>query len=669
MKHLRKIASPDDLKKLSVEELVELAEELRQEIIAIVSKTGGHLGSNLGAVELTIALHYVFNTPADRIVWDVSHQTYAHKLLTGRQADIHTLRQYHGLAGYCKRSESEYDSFGAGHASTSISAALGMAAAGEHLGLENKVVAFIGDGAMTGGLAFEGMNNAGSLKKNLLVVLNDNTWSISKNVGSLSKYLTTILSDEKFNKLRAEVWELTGRFKRRDKIRETIQRLENSIKGFLVPGMLFEKLGFRYFGPIDGHDLPLVIKTLRDIKNISGPTMLHVATTKGKGYAPAEGDAFKFHGVGKFDKITGKAAPSGGKLPNYTDVFAECIIQLARKNDKVIAITAAMASGTGLERFASEFPDRFYDVGIAEGHAACFSAGAAAEGIRPYLAVYSTFMQRAYDQVIHDMAIQKLPVVICMDRAGLVGADGPTHHGVFDLAFLSSVPNVTIAAPRDGNELKAMLHYTADNDLEGMVAIRYPREIVPEPVRDEVAAIDWGSWECLSEPGEIVVLAVGTMVAAAMEVARKLAADGINISVVNARFVKPFDLTVLEKVRRKAKLIVTMEEGAIRGGFAGTIAEYLLSNGYGGRFKSLGIPDRFVAHGTRSELLKELGLDSDSLADTIKKLAADIHRPAAAGSAGENGFLAELNLKHGEENKKSEVPTGDTVTELDSDKA
>jgi 1-deoxy-D-xylulose-5-phosphate synthase len=667
MKYLPKINSPEDIKSLTIEELTQLAEELRQEIVAVVSQTGGHLASNLGSVEMTIALHYVFDAPRDRILWDVSHQTYAHKLLTGRKDRIQSLRQYQGLAGYCKRDESEYDHFGAGHASTSISAALGFAAARDMAVHDHKVVAVIGDGAMTGGLAFEGMNNAGSLKKNLLVVLNDNTWSISKNVGSISKYLTGILIDEKFNKLRAEIWELTGRFKRRDKIRETIQRLENSVKSLLVPGMLFEKLGFRYFGPIDGHDLPLLIKTLKDIKNIAGPTMLHVGTVKGKGYAPAEGDAYKFHGIGKFDKVTGKTAPSGGSLPSYTKVFSECMLELAEKNDKVIAITAAMASGTGLEVFGEKFPDRFYDVGIAEGHAACFAAGTAAEGIRPYLVVYSTFMQRAYDQVIHDMAIQKLPVVICMDRAGLVGNDGPTHHGTFDLAYLSTVPNVTIAVPRDGNELRAMLHYTADSELPGITAIRYPRDAVPEPVREEIATIDWGSWEWLTEPGEIVVLAVGTMVASAVKAADKLARQGIPLSVVNARFVKPFDLAVLEDVRRRARLLVTVEEGSLRGGFGQAVAGHLLSHGFDGRFKSLGIPDRFISHGNREELLREAGLDVDSLVDALARFVAENRRSLTIKRADDGSFLQKLSLRLNGQGRKKDAGRRTSLTEADAE--
>ena len=622
MKHLLDINGPSDVKTLSVDELIELAAEVRHQIVSVVSETGGHLASNLGAVELTVALLYVFDLPDDRLVWDVSHQTYAYKLLTGRRDRLHTIRQYGGLAGYSKRTESEFDHFGAGHASTSISAALGFAMARELSGGDHKVVAVIGDGAMTGGLAFEAMNNAGSLKKNLLVVLNDNTWSISKNVGAMSRYLTSIIADEKFQKIRNEVWELTGKFKRRDKIRETIRGIENSIKGLLVPGMLFEKLGFRYFGPIDGHDLPLLVRTLKDIKNINGPVMLHVATKKGKGYAPAEDDAFKYHGVGKFDKVTGKSPAKAASPPSYTEVFGEVMLELAEKDKRVVAITAAMCSGTGLVEFSEKYPDRFFDVGIAEAHAVCFSGGLAAEGIKPYVAIYSTFMQRGYDQVIHDLAIQKLPVVICMDRAGLVGDDGPTHHGVFDLAYLSTVPNLTLAAPKDGNELRAMLHHTLEHHTSGVVAIRYPRDVVPAPMEQEVDAIQWGTWEWLTEPGQVVLLAVGTMVPNALAAASALAEKGIDVSVVNARFVKPFDMTKLEQIKHDAKVIVTLEEGALRGGFGQAVAEHLLSSGFEGKFKALAIPDSFVTHGSRAQLLKDVRLDADGIRSTLEEFLA-----------------------------------------------
>ena len=617
MNFLQNINNPDDLKNLSEEELVELTEELRKEIITVVSNTGGHLSSNLGVVELTVALHYIFNTPKDKIIWDVSHQTYTHKILTGRKDKINSIRQYKGLAGFTKIEESEYDTYGTGHASTSISAALGMAVSRDLAGEDHNVIAVIGDGSMTGGLAFEGLNNAGHLKHNLLVILNDNTWSISKNVGAMSKYLTGILTDEKFNKLRNEIWELTGRFKRRDKIRATISNIEDSVKSLLVPGMIFQKLGFRYFGPIDGHDLPLLIKTLQDMKNLSGPLMLHIATTKGKGYEPAEEDAMTYHGVGKFDKLTGKFVPKSAGLPAYTKVFGDIIVELGEKDEKVVAITAAMAPGTGLVKFSEKFPDRFFDVGIAEAHAGCFASGLAVGGYKPYMVIYSTFMQRAYDQVIHDIAIQNLPVVICMDRGGLVGNDGPTHHGTFDLTFMSTIPNFTIAVPKDGNELRSMLHYTIENELSGPVAIRYPRESVPTEMKENILPIEWGKWETDTVIRDITILAVGTMVNTSVKARQLLSKHGLDISIVNARFVKPLDTDMLQKIRQQAKVLITVEENALRGGFGQAVSEYLLSNNYKGKFKAIGIPDKFITHGNRDQLLEEINLTPESVAEQV----------------------------------------------------
>lgn len=643
MKILPHIHSPADTRKLTLDDLMILKDELRHDIVSAVSKTGGHLASSLGAVELTIALHHVFNLPEDKIIWDVSHQTYGHKILTGRRDQIDTIRQYGGLAGFTKRSESEYDVFGAGHASTSISTALGFAVARDNAGEDNKVIAVIGDGAMTGGLAFEGMNNAGHLKKDMIVVLNDNTWSISKNVGALSKYLTTILADEKFNKLRSEIWELTGRFKRRDKIRETITKIEHSIKGLLVPGMLFQKLGFRYFGPIDGHDLPLMIKTLEDLKQLSGPLMLHIATVKGKGYEPAEENAGAYHGVGKFDKVTGEIAASKPTRPSYTKVFGDIMIELAEKNDKIIAITAAMATGTGLVKFSEQFPKRFFDIGIAEGHGGCFAGGLAAENMKPYLVVYSTFMQRAYDQIIHDIALQKLPVVFCMDRAGLVGNDGPTHHGTFDLSYLSTVPNIVVAAPKDGNELRSMLHYTADNKLDGPVSVRYPRDNVPTDMTSDIKPIAWGKWDADNIDKDVVVLAVGTMVQTAYQSVELLGNFSDSVAVVNARFVKPFDYEMLDAIQKRAKYIVTIEENQIRGGFGQAIAEYLMTNNYKGKLKVLGIPDQYVTHGNRDQLLEEIHLDVDSIAHTISEF---IEKEPSTG------LLQKLRLRKNRVSKK-----------------
>lgn len=658
--YLSNISSPADLKRLTPDQLQLLAEELRSEIIGAVCETGGHLASNLGTVELTIALHYVFDTPSDKLIWDVSHQCYSHKALTGRREKLHTLRQYHGLAGYCKRAESEYDHFGAGHASTSISAALGFAVARDLAGETNKVVAIIGDGAMTGGLAFEAMNNAGAMKSNLLVVLNDNTWSISKNVGALSTYMTSIMADEKMVKLRAEIWDLVGRFKRREQIRETIRRMESSIKGFLVPGMLFEKLGFKYFGPIDGHDLPLLTKTLRDMKDIPGPVMLHIGTIKGKGYNPAEADAFKYHGVSKFDKITGTMDKSAAGFPSYTKIFGDTMVELADRNKSVVAITAAMSSGTGLVAYGEKHPDRFFDVGIAEAHASCFAAGLACEGIKPYVAIYSTFLQRAYDQIVHDMAIQSLPVTICMDRAGLVGNDGPTHHGMFDIPYLSAIPNLTLAAPKDGNELRSMMYHTCDHDLPGIVAIRYPRDNSPVAITAEVAPIVWGTWEWLTKPSDIVILATGSLVYSALEVAKRLHEKGIELSVINARFIKPFDQELLSQVTRDSRVLFTAEEGTIRGGFGQAIADYLLSVGYTGRFKSIAAPDRFVTHGDREQLLAEVGLDVSGMLRTVEETVA---QSPVSESKPTGGFFSKLIFRSAEAIKKRDpqrplAPTG-----------
>lgn len=642
MKQLDNINSPDDLKKLSITEMTQLATEIRQEIISFVSHTGGHLATNLGSVELTLAIHHILDLKIDRVVWDVSNQIYTHKILTGRRDRMMTIRQHNGLSGFAKRSESEYDHFGAGHASTSISAALGFAAARDNAGKDNKVVAVIGDGALTGGLAYEGLNNAGTSKKDLLVILNDNTWAISKNVGGMSHYLTHIMTDEKFNKLRNDVWELTGRFKRRDKIRKAISNIEDSVMALLVPGMLFEKLGFRYFGPIDGHNLELVIKTLKKVTSLSGPILLHVGTVKGKGYEPAEANPSKFHGVGKFDKITGKAMAKSAGLPTYTQVFGDTICELANNNKDVVAITAAMTSGTGLTKFADKFPDRFYDAGIAEGHAATFAAGLAAEGVLPYLTIYSTFLQRSIDMVIHDIALQKLPVVMCLDRAGLVGDDGPTHHGVFDLSYQSMVPDLIVAVPKDGNELRAMMHYTSDNKLDGPVSIRYPRGPIPCEMHEKIDQIEWCEWEYLTPQRDIVVLAVGTMVDHMQNVAVKLKKEGIELSIINARFVKPLDLTMLKNVTNSAKVILTAEENQLSGGFGEIIGSYLMTNGYHGKFKAFGLPDKFITHGNRDLLLKDISLDVDSIVNEIKSITS--HK---------NGLLQKLRLtKKGNGHKK-----------------
>ncbi len=608
---LNSIKTPADLKKLSIDQLISLAEEIRAEVITTVSANGGHLASNLGVVELTLALHYLYDCPGDQIVWDVAHQSYIHKLLTGRRDRFRTLRQYGGISGFTKRSESDFDSFGAGHASTSISAALGLANARDVLGMRKHVIAVIGDGALTGGLSFEGLNNAGAQKRDLLVILNDNSMSIAKNVGAMSRYLTNILTDQSYNKLRDDIWRFIGRLKRAEKIRATVSHFESQLKGLLVPGIIFERLGFRYFGPIDGHDLPLLVKTLGQIKELPGPRLLHIITQKGKGYEPAEKDATRFHGISAFNKITGKTNASSS-LPSYTSVFGKKVVELAEIEPKLITITAAMAPGTGLTEFARRFPDRFFDVGIAEQHAVCFAAGMAAGGVRPVCAIYSTFLQRAFDQIIHDVALQKLPVIFCIDRAGLVGEDGPTHHGAFDLSYLRSIPNVTIAAPSDGDELERMLEHAVGNKI-GPVAIRYPRGAVPYPLGDSDRPFEWGRWDVVTPGTDLALIATGSMVAPCRNVVDRLAAEGIGASLVNGRFVKPLDVEALMEIAERFDRIVTVEENSLNGGFGSAILDYLDAVGYRGKILRLGIPDRFIPHGSRSVLLREVGLDEDSI--------------------------------------------------------
>jgi 1-deoxy-D-xylulose-5-phosphate synthase len=610
-----KIHSPEDLKNLTVEELVALAAEIREALVAAVTKTGGHLASNLGVVELTLAIHYLYNSPEDQIVWDVGHQSYVHKMLTGRKERFETLRQYGGIAGFTKRHESDYDPFGAGHASTSISASLGLAEARDLLKRNRKVIAVIGDGALTGGLSFEGLNNAGAKKKDLLVILNDNSMSISPNVGAISKYLTNLMTDESYNKLRGDIWRFLGRLKQADKVRATVSHFEAQLKGILTPGIIFEKLGFRYFGPIDGHDLPLLLKTMGHIKELSGPRLLHVITQKGKGFEPAEKDAVKYHGVAAM-KISSKSEKAVAALPDYTSIFGKKMVALAEKDPKLIVITAAMTSGTGLNGFAEKYPDRFYDVGIAEQHAVCFAGGMAAGGAHPVCAIYSTFLQRAYDQIIHDVALQKLPVIFCIDRAGLVGEDGPTHHGAFDLTYLRAVPSMTIAAPADGDELEKMLDYVVENRM-GPVAIRYPRGAVPYALGTHTSRFEWGRWEVVSPGSELAIIATGSMVAPCRKVVEMLAASGVRASLINGRFIKPLDIEMLQETAERYDKIITVEENTVNGGFGSAVMEHLVENGYRGRILRVGIPDRFVQHGSRQLLLKEIGLDEEGIYRSI----------------------------------------------------
>jgi 1-deoxy-D-xylulose-5-phosphate synthase len=637
------IKESSDIKQLEEIQLAELAEEIRSFIVSVISETGGHLASNLGAVELTLALHYCFDIPKDQIIWDVGHQCYVHKILTGRKDRMSTLRQYAGLSGFPKRDESPADPFGSGHASTAISAALGLATARDIAGLSHKVIAIVGDGALTGGLAYEGLNNAGVSRKNMLVILNDNKMSISKNVGAMSRYLTSMMADQRFNKLRNEIWELTGKFKRRDKIRAVVSDIEDSIKGLFVPGFLFDKLGFRYFGPINGHDLPALIKTLNRIKDLPGPIMLHVVTIKGKGYTPAEEDATRFHGIGSFDKITGKSAPSSA-LPQYTSVLGDTMIELAEKDSRIVAITAAMTSGVGLTKFAEKFPERFYDVGIAEGHASCFAAGLAAGGVRPFVAIYSTFLQRAYDQIIHDIALQKLPVVFCIDRAGLVGEDGPTHHGCFDISYLSAVPNMSILAPRDGDEFRSMLHLVAARELDGPCAIRYPRASIPVPMTNKIIPMEWGKWERIYSAGDTLIIAVGTMVGTALQ-AYEMLKDEKEIAVVNARFIKPPDIDFLNYCIEAYGHIITIEENNAPGGLGQMVGSYLSTRGFKGKFQPFAIPDQFVPHGHRDILLADIGLNADNLVDYIRRQ-----------NGARRTFLQKITFRRGEYRKATVEP-------------
>ncbi len=591
------INSAQDLRTLSQEELPELAGEVRQEIINVVSRTGGHLASSLGVVDLTIALHYAFDTPKDRIVWDVGHQAYAHKILTGRRAQFPTLRQHGGMSGFPKREESPCDHFDVGHASTSISAALGMAAARDIKGEEYRVIAVIGDGSISAGLAFEGMNQAGHLKKNLVVILNDNEMSISPNVGALSSYLSRLMTGNFYTKFRQETKHfLQGIPRVGEAMFNLAKRTEESIKGLMVPGMLFEDLGFQYVGPIDGHNIEHLLQTFNNIKDFTWPVLIHVITKKGKGCEFAECSPSQFHGTPPFDLATGKASKKSTVL-SYTDVFGQTMIKLAEDNDKIVAISAAMPEGTGLDKFSEQFPDRFFDVGIAESHGITFACGLAVEGLHPVAAIYSTFTQRAYDQIVHDLCLQNLPVTLALDRAGLVGEDGPTHHGVFDIAYLRHVPNMVLMAPKDENELQHMIKTAVE--YPGPTAVRYPRGTgYGVPMDQELKQLEIGKAELLLDGTDVAIIPIGNMVYPAMEAARRLAVDGISAAVVNARFVKPLDGELIQRVAKKTGRVVTVEEHALMGGFGSAVLESLDAAGMTG-VKSLriGLPD--CVHRTR----------------------------------------------------------------------
>lgn len=617
---LDKIDSPEDLKKLKIEELQLLADEIRSFIVDVVSQKGGHLASSLGVVELTLALHYIFDSPKDKFVFDVGHQGYVHKILTGRKKLFGTLREYKGLSGFLKKSESEYDCYGAGHASTSISAALGMAIARDLNREDYKIISIIGDGAITGGLAYEGLNNAGHSGRDILVILNDNEMSISPNVGAMSHYLTTLTTNPTYKKIKKDIYSIIEKVPSLgESLTDVVRKLEMGIKNVLVPGSLFQALGFHYYGPIDGHDLKELTNILKKLKSTKAPILLHVLTKKGKGYLPAEKNPDLFHGVGPFDKKTGKPLAKGGCL-QYTNVFGETVVKLAEKNKQIVAITAAMCSGTGLTKFKEKFPDRFYDVGIAEGHAVTFAAGLATSGIRPIVAIYSTFFQRAFDPVIHDVAIQNLPVIFVLDRAGLVGADGPTHHGSFDLSYLRLIPNMVISAPKDGNELEDLL-YTALKTASSPFAIRYPRDVCPAfDQKRKATHLGIGTWEMLREGKDIAILVVGSMVAPGIAAADILKEHNLEIFVVNCRFIKPMDEKILREMREKCNVIITIEENSLKGGFGEGVDEMLenlkLSNS---GVYHLGIPDSFIEHGSRKKLLESIGLSPEKISDFILK--------------------------------------------------
>lgn len=615
---LERIDSPQDLKGLSLGELEALAAELREEIITVVSQNGGHLAPNLGVVELSLALHYVFDTPTDKIIWDVGHQAYAHKLITGRRGRFHTLRRYRGISGFPKREESPYDSFGTGHASTSISAGLGMAKARNLRGEDHKIIAIIGDGALTAGLAFEGLNNVGASETDIIVVLNDNRMSISPSVGAFSKYLTNVLTVPGYNRLRAEIWDFIGKLPEfGEKIQTAVRRLDESLKGLVLPGIFFEELGFRYIGPLDGHDLPLLIKTSEAIRGFKEPVLFHILTKKGKGYKHAEENLPKFHGLGAFDKITGEVKKSVN--PSYSQVFGQTLERLAEKDERIVAITAAMSLGTGLEGFSQKFPQRFYDVGIAEQHAVTFAAGLATQGLRPVVAIYSTFLQRAYDQIVHDVALQKLPVVFAVDRGGLVGEDGPTHHGTFDLSFLRGIPNMVLMAPKDENEFRQML-YTALRYEKGPVAVRYPRGYgLGLPWEGRWKRLRMGSWEKLREGDDLFILAVGSMVHPSLRAAQGL--SKWKVGVVNCRFVKPIDTNLLQEIGQRAGTFLTVEDNSLLGGFSSAVLEAWAGFGLPPlRIERLGIPDRFIEHGARDKLLSILGLDEKGIAKRAREI-------------------------------------------------
>lgn len=613
---LDKINGPDDVKKLNETELRELAEEIRSFLIEKISHTGGHLASNLGVVELTIALYLAFDLPKDKIIWDVGHQSYTHKILSGRKDDFDGLRQYGGLSGFPKRKESPFDAFDTGHSSTSISAGLGMAQGRDVLGEEYSIVSVIGDGALTGGMAYEALNNAARLKKNFIIVLNDNKMSISENVGGISRYLSNLRADEGYNLLKKNVAGTLAKVPMiGNDLVDTLLRTKNSIKQFLIPGMWFENMGITYLGPVDGHDVKGLAKIFSEAKKINHAVLIHVMTKKGKGYRPAERNPSSFHGVEPFDIETGK--PLGQKLyPSYTDVFSREICKIAETNEKLVAVTAAMPDGTGLKRFSRLYPQRFFDVGIAEEHAVTSAAGMAAAGLKPVVVVYSSFLQRAYDQIVHDVCIQNLPVLFCVDRAGLVGSDGETHQGIFDLTYLSSIPNMSVIAPKNLWELREMLQFAVD--YEGPMAIRYPRGQAYRGLKEFLAPVEYKKSEILYDEDSIALLAVGSMVSTAEHIRTKMKEEGHSCTLVNGRFIKPVDTDVVDYLARNHRCIVTLEENVLRGGYGERITDYVQKHYPAIRVVNIALPDAYVEHGNVSKLRSDLGIDSDSILIKLK---------------------------------------------------
>ncbi|HSM59209.1 MAG TPA: 1-deoxy-D-xylulose-5-phosphate synthase, partial [Longimicrobiales bacterium] len=624
---LERIRDPRDLRALPRSELRRVVDEVRQRHIDVVSEKGGHFGASLGVAELTVALHYVFETPRDQLVWDTGHQAYIHKILTGRNERLPTIRQRGGLAPFLRRDESEYDTFGAGHASTSISAAWGMAVGRDLVGEDFRVVAVIGDGAMGCGLAYEALNNAGHTQRDFTVVLNDNDMSIAPAVGAMNKYLTGMITNPAYNKARNLVKEILHRAPSSigGVMEEVAGRLEESVKHMLTPGLIFEELGFRYVGPVDGHDVDSLVDTLGRVREMRGPILVHVLTQKGKGFDPAEADPWTWHAAGPFDKVTGKGTKKGGGLPRYQKVFGEGLVQLADQDPRVVAITAAMPDGTSTDIFQRAHPDRYFDVGIAEGHGVTFAAGLATRGIKPVVAIYSTFLQRAFDSIVHDVALQGLPVIFGMDRAGIAGEDGPTHHGTLDLVYMLGVPGMTVTAPRDGSEMLALLRLATERH-DGPWSLRWPRDAVPAevPHLSDIPDVEPYTWEILRNGADAVILAVGTMVGPSLEAAERLADEGIRCTVVNCRFLKPYDEAVFLEMVRSHPAVLTVEEGQVVNGFGAFLAREVdaLDLERRPRMASMGIPDHFVEHGPRAALLADLDLDARGVAERVRSLVS-----------------------------------------------